>query len=156
MLAFWFRYVNRAISLIQSDNGRVYYESSVKAHLHEYMGKVFEKMAKEFLMLHSGKNGFPILTEISDYQDVVLDTEKNKKSIEIDLLGKDGKSVLLLGECKFKNEKFDKADYESFIDKVKYIPASNPLLCIFSLNGFSDSVKKMAGNCRLIGIDEMY
>ena len=46
---------------------------------------------------------FPILTEIIDFQDTVKNEEKKLVPIEIDLLGKCGKNILLLGECKFKN-----------------------------------------------------
>ena len=60
------------------------------------------------------------------------------------------------GECKFKNTKFCKAEYEKFIEKVKYLPVTSPLICIFSLSGFSDYVKENAKGCKLIGIDEMY
>ncbi|MBR4669512.1 MAG: AAA family ATPase [Butyrivibrio sp.] len=156
MLEFWFRYVNRATSLINADNGSAYYYSNVKEHLHDFMGKIFEKMAKEFLMMHAGQDNFPILTEISDYQDSVLDENKKPKQIEIDLLGKNGKDVLLVGECKFKNAPFDKTEYEKLIDKIKYLPTTNPLICIFSLGGFTDYTKKTAKGCRLISIDDMY
>ena len=156
MLEFWFRYVNRATSLINADNGSAYYYSNVKEHLHDFMGKIFEKMAKEFLMMHAGQDNFPILTEISDYQDSVLDENKKPKQIEIDLLGKNGKDVLLVGECKYKNAPFDKTEYEKLIDKIKYLPTTNPLICIFSLGGFTDYIKKTAKGCRLISIDDMY
>ena len=156
MLEFWFRYVNRAISLINADNGESYYYSSVKDHLHDFMGKVFEKMAKEYLLAHAGINDFPILTDITDYQDSVLDDDKKQKQIEIDLLGKNGKQILLVGECKFKNSQFDKAEYEKLLDKIKYIPANNPIVCIFSLGGFSEYVKENANGCKLISLDEMY
>lgn len=118
MLEFWFRYVNRATSLINADNGEAYYQSSVKDHLHDFMGKVFEKMAKEYLLSHAGLEGFPILTDITDYQDTVLDEDRNQKQIEIDLLGKNGKQILLVGECKFKNSQFDKAEYEKLLMKL--------------------------------------
>lgn len=156
MLGFWFKYVNRATSLINAGNGDVYYHSNVKEHLHDFMGKVFEKMAKEYLTLNSGRDDLPILTEITDYQTSLLDEEKKPKQIEIDLLGKNDKNILLVGECKFKNSPFDKAEFENLMDKVKYVPANNPIVCIFSLGGFTDYVKKNAGECRLIGIDEMY
>ncbi len=156
MLEFWFRYVNRATSLINADNGSAYYYSNVKEHLHDFMGKIFGKMAKEFLMTHAGQDNFPILTEISDYQGSVLDENKKPKQIEIDLLGKNGKDVLLVGECKFKNAPFDKTEYEKLIDKIKYLPTTNPLICIFSLGGFTDYIKKTAKGCRLISIDDMY
>ena len=79
MIEFWFRYVNRATSLINADNGASYYYSSVKDHLHDFMEKIFEKMAKEYLMSHAGQDNLPILTDISDYQDTVLDENKKQK-----------------------------------------------------------------------------
>ena len=156
MLEFWFRYVNRATSLINAEKGSLYYHSEVKNHIHDFMGKIFEKMAKEYLMMKAGVDGFPILTEITDYQAVVIDEDKKQKQIEIDLLGKNAKNILLIGECKFKNTQFDKTEYEKLIDKINYLPVSNPLICIFSLSGFSDYVKENAQNCKLIEIDDMY
>ena len=81
MLEFYFRYVNRATSLINAEKGSLYYQSEVKEHIHDFMGKIFEK---------------------------------------------------------------------------KYLPESNPLVCIFSLCDFSSYVKDNAKNCKLIGIDDMY
>lgn len=156
MLEFWFRYVNRATSLINAEKGSVYYHSEVKGHLHDFMGKIFEKMAKEYLMIHAGTDNFPLLTEITDFQTTVTDEDNNPKQIEIDVLGKNAKKIVLVGECKFKNTEFDKTEYEKLLDKIKYVPASNPVICIFSLSGFSDYVKENAKNCKLIGIDDMY
>lgn len=156
MLEFWFKYVNRATSLINAGRGEVYYYANVKDHLHEFMGKVFEKMSKEYLMMNAGLNGFPVLTEITDYQTSVIDENKKPRQIEIDLLGRNGKSILLVGECKFRNAPFGKEEFENFLDKIRYIPATNPEIYIFSLGGFTDHVKNNAGKCRLIDIDEMY
>ena len=156
MLEFYFRYVNRATSLINAEKGSLYYFSEVKNHLHDFMGRIFEKMSKEYLLQHAGTDGFPLITEITDYQSTVIDEDKNQKQIEIDLLGKNAKNILLVGECKFKNTQFDKTEYEKLLDKIKYLPVSNPLVCIFSLAGFSDYVKENAQNCKLISIDDMY
>lgn len=156
MLEFWFRYVNRATSLINAEKGSAYYHSEVKSHLHDFMGKIFEKMAREYLMIHAGADNFPLLTEITDCQMTVIDEDNKTKQIEIDLLGKNAKKILLVGECKFKNTQFDKTEYEKLLDKIKYVPTSNPMICIFSLSGFSEYVKENAKNCKLIGIDDMY
>lgn len=156
MIQFWFKYVNRAISLINAGSGEVYYRSNVKENLHDFMGKVFEKMAKEYLMMNAGNKGLPILTEITDYQAFVIDSEKKQRQIEIDLLGKNDKNVMLVGECKFKNTPFDKEEFENLMDKIKYLPVTDPMVCIFSLSGFTDYVKKNAGKCRLICLDDMY
>ena len=156
MLEFWFCYVNRATSLINADNGKQYYYSAVKEHIHDFMGKVFEKMAKEYLLAHAGDAGLPLLTEITDYQESVLDEERKPKQIEIDLIGKNGKEVRLIGECKFRRKQFDKEEYENFMDKIKYVPANDPVICLFSLSGFTKYVEDNAKNVLLISIDDMY
>ena len=156
MLEFWFKYVNRATSLINAGRGEVYYYSNVKDHLHDYMGKIYEKMSKEYLFMNAGRDDFPILTEISDFQASVIDENNKPKQIEIDLLGKIDKNILLVGECKFKNSPFDKTEFEIFMDKIKYIPSLNPKIYIFSLGGFTDYVLKNSEKCKLIGIDDMY
>ena len=113
-------------------------------------------MAKEYLLIHAGQDDFPVLTEIMDYQSSVLDENKDQKQIEIDLMGKNGKDILFIGECKFKNSPFDKAEFDKLMEKIKYVPASNPKVCVFSLSGFSDYVRKNARDCKLITLDDMY
>lgn len=156
MLGFYFRYVSRATSLINANNGASYYFENVKENLHDYMGKVFEKIAKEYLLMNAGKNKIPIVTELSDYQNTVIDENKKKKQIEIDIIGRNGKNIVLACECKFRNEQFDKSEYEKLMDKIKYIPSNNLKVCIFSLGGFSDYVYDNATHCNLISLDEMY
>ena len=156
MLAFWFKYVNRAVSLISAGRGETYYRSNVQPHLHDFMGKIFEKMAKEYLFLHAGLEDFPIVTEITDYQQSVLDENRKPKQIEIDLLGKNDNNIELVGECKFKHALFDLREYDKFMEKLKYLPAIHPELYLFSLSGFTEEVKKNAGNCKLICLDDMY
>ena len=85
-----------------------------------------------------------------------MDENHNKKQIEIDLLGKNGKDILLVGECKFKNIQFDKEEYLKLLDKVKYIHANNPEIYIFSLGGFSKYVRENVAASNLISLDEMY
>ena len=106
--------------------------------------------------MNAGKPNFPLLTEISDYQNSIIDEEKKLKQIEIDLVGKNGKEILLVGECKFKNTPFDKVEFENLMDKIKYLPVNNPQIFIFSLSGFSDYVKQNADRCALVSIEDMY
>lgn len=120
------------------------------------MGKVFEKMAKEYLIMNSGIDGFPVLTDISEYQISVIDENKKPRQIEIDLMGRNNNNILLIGECKFKNSPFDKTELGKLLEKTRYILASNPQICVFSLSGFTEEVIKNSGNCRLISLDDMY
>ena len=66
------------------------------------------------------------------------------------------KKIAILGECKFKSEKFDNKDLENFLKKVKLVKAENAFLCVFSLSGFTDYVKNNNKNILLVSIDNMY
>lgn len=156
MLIFWFKYVNRALSLINVGRGEKYYYNSVSDKLHDFMGNVFEKMCKEFLLMKVGEDKYPIITEIDNFQKTIIDAEGKPKQIEIDIIGKDGKDILIIGECKFKNEKVDKEVFENFIEKAHCINAKNPLLCMFSLGGYTDYVRTHSGEVLLLTIEELY
>ena len=156
MLEFYFRFVSRATSLINANNGAPYYYENVRENLHDYMGKVFEKIAKEYLLMNAGKHKIPIVTEVSNYQNTVIDENGKKRQIEIDILGKNEKNIVLVGECKFRNEQFDKSEYEKLMDKVKYIPSNDLRVYIFSLGGFSDYVYNNVERGSLFTLDDMY
>ncbi len=156
MLVFWFRYVNKAISIISMEKGETYYRTFVANQLHDYMGGVFEKICKEYLMMKAGEGPYPVITEISDFQKTILDDEGKQRQIEIDLLGKNGKDILLIGECKFRNEKVDMATFEEFLEKVRFIRTSKPLVCMFSLSGYTEHVKENAGDVLLLTIDDLF
>ncbi|MCF0127913.1 MAG: hypothetical protein HUJ70_05055, partial [Pseudobutyrivibrio sp.] len=156
MLVFWYKYVNRAVSLINAGNGKAYYLNSVAPQLHHFMGTVFEKMCKEFLFMKAGQEGYPLVAEIDNLKKTVIDEEGHQKQIEIDLLGKNGKDILLVGECKFKESKVDKFEFETFLEKVKYVNVKDALVCIFSLSGYTDYVRDNSGNVQLLTIDDLY
>lgn len=156
MLVFWFKYVNRAVSLINVGKGEKYYQDFVSDKLHDFMGNVFEKMCKDYLLMKAGEDTYPLITEIDNYQKSVLDENGKPKQIEIDILGTNGKDVLIIGECKFQNEKVDKDTFDAFLEKAHYIKCKNPLLCMFSLSGYTDYVIKNAGDILLLTLEDLY
>jgi len=156
MLIFWFRYVSRAASLINAGKGKLYYENVVKGRLHEFMGPVFEDMAKEYIWRNIGTDGIPLMTEIGEYQASVKDAEGKIRQIEIDLLGKMDKKIVLAGECKFRQQKFGKADLDAFNEKIRFLPADNVTRMLFSLRGFTDAVEKEPDNLILTDLHQMY
>lgn len=156
MVNFYFRYVAPGASLINSGKGSIYYEQKVKANLHEFMGIVFERMAKDYILSNIGTDKVPVfVTDIIEYQNSIKNG-KEVKSIEIDLLGLDGKKYVLAGECKFKSEKFNREDLENFVTKLNYFPSSDLKTMLFSLSGFTDYVIKNAKGCTLVSLPQMY
>lgn len=156
MIDFYFHYVVPGASLINSGRGKLYYEQKVKPNLHEFMGKVFESMCRNYILSNVGTDKIPVfVTDVVEYQNSVK-VGKEIKSIEIDLLGLDGKNYVLAGECKFKSEKFGREDFENFLEKTKYISGGKLKLMIFSLSGFSDYVIQNSQNICLVNIAQMY
>lgn len=95
------------------------------------------------------------LTDLAEYQGTVK-TGKEIKPLEIDLLGMDGKTYVLAGECKFKSEKFGKEELDNFLGKLNYLPSTNLKLMLFSLSGFTDYVAENSKNLTLVTLEEMY
>ena len=156
MVNFYFRYVAPGASLINSGKGKIYYEQKVKKNLHEFMGGVFENMAKEYVLSNVGTDKVPaFVTYVGEYQNSVK-VGKEIKSVEIDLLGMDGKKYVLAGECKFKSEKFGREELESFQEKLNYFPAGNLKVMLFSLSGFTDYVAENASDYTLVNLEQMY
>ena len=156
MINFYFKYVAPGASLINSGKGKIYYEQKVKQNLHQFMGSVFERMAKDYILSNVGTKKVPcFLTDVVEYQNSVK-VEKKILQIEIDLLGLDGKNFVLAGECKFKSEKFDKEDFDNFLNKLKFLPISNPKVMLFSLSGFSDYVTENARNLTLVTAEDLF
>lgn len=156
MLDFYFRYVMPGASLINSGKGKAYYMKKVKPNLHEFMGRVFEKMAKEYILNNVSTKKVPaFVTDVVEYQSSIK-IGKELKSIEIDILGLDGKKIVLAGECKFKSERFGKDDYELFMEKINYLPAKDLKIMFFSLSGFTDYVEKIAKGCTLVSLEQMF
>ena len=156
MLTFWFKFVNRAISIINAQRGEVYYREAVADKLHDFMGGVFEKICKEYLFMRVGDKPYPLVTEIENFQNTVIDENGKKRQIEIDIIGKYGKEIRIIGECKFTNEKVDKTTYETFLEKAHLIKSKKALLCMFSLSGYTDYVERNARNTLLLTINDLY
>ncbi len=156
MLAFWFRYVNRAVSLIGAGRGEAYYMSRVKPCLHDFMGQIFAKISREYLLMHAGLDGIPHITEISGYQATHEDDTGQSQQIAIDLAGRADGRILLAGACKFRKDPFDRGDLDKFLDQIRFLPATDPWLGVFALGGFTEDVRKDPGKCHLIAIDDMY
>lgn len=147
------------VSAIEIDNGKQYYLSQVKPKLHEYMGEIFEKMCRQYLLMNAFSNKFsctvlqagkwfgtnPAKKEQTDIDVVGLDTTENKA---------------ILGECKFRNTPMDKKQLEELMDRDGLIDKRYKVAeyHLYSLSGFTDWVKDnaVALNVRLIPIEDMY
>ena len=153
---FWYRFVPNNVSAI--DSGRIVktYAHAVKPHFSDYMGLVFEKMCKDYLLYYA--KDLPVeLNEIGQWWGT---DPVQKKQLQIDIVGTpaEGRSYLI-GSCKYRSEKIGLDELELLHgyaaafgkgDRYHYF--------IFSKGGFTDALldAQARGEVTLITLDEMY
>lgn len=165
MFRFWYSYVQAAVSSVEIGRGDVYYERVVKPQIHTFMGTIFEEMCK-YYTLKAGLDGklSCFVTEVGTWWGTELldmDGGKRNQSADIDVVGPSSVDrKIIVGECKFKNEKLDKGIYETLVRRSKAIPVKYPVVgyILFSLSGFSQWIEENTDRkmVQLITLDDMY
>ena len=153
---FWYRFVLKNISAVNSGRISKIYEKAVKKYYPDYMGLVFEKMCKEYILRYDTSDDL-MLKDVGQW----WGTDKSTiKEVQIDIVGVpvEGKKYLI-GSCKYKNEKIGVDELEllknyatvfGFGDSYKYY--------IFSKSGFTDPLLELGkkGEVTLVTLEEMY
>lgn len=144
MFRFWYSYVQAAVSSVEIGRGDVCYERVVKPQIHTFMGTIFEEMCKYYtLKVRLDGKLSCFVTEVGTWWGTELldmDGGKRNQSADIDVVGPSSVDrKIIVGECKFKNEKLDKGIYETLVRRSKAIPVKYPVVgyILFSLSGFS-------------------
>lgn len=166
MFRFWYSYLPAAASAVEMGKGSVYYEKVVKPNLHSFMGKVFEEMCL-YYTLNAGLDGKLncFVTEVGTWWGTeMLQDENGRKytqSADVDVVGISAfEKGMVVGECKFKNEKIDKTVYETLVRRSKVIPCKYPIVqyLLFSLSGYTEWVEQNADKQTvvLLTLDDLY
>ena len=158
---FWYRFVPQNLSMISAGRFSRNYDRLVKSRMHDYMGLVFEKMCKEYLLRYATDLPF----DLADVGQWWGTDPMEKKQIQIDIVGVPVQepntriSEYLIGSCKFKNEKIG-------LDELKLIEhyaevfgkGKKYYYILFSLGGFTDELKDAAEDreIRLVTLRDMY
>jgi AAA+ ATPase superfamily predicted ATPase len=158
MFKFWYRFVPRSLSLINSDNSHIAYRY-IEQNLDKYMGGVFEQICLEFLWHINGTSAVPF-----DFIHAGRwwGSDLNKKQeTEIDIIAHDGSSKGLFCECKWSTSKAGEDILLNLCSKTQlpqFTKLTQKYLCLFSRSGFTDGCIKQAhklGNVLLFSLDSM-
>ncbi|MCR4764364.1 MAG: ATP-binding protein [Lachnospiraceae bacterium] len=165
MFSFWYRFIPKAVSVIEMGQGQIYYEKIVKPQLHSFMGGVFEEMCRYYTLEQGIKGTFgSFITETGTWWGTEPmaddDGKKHQQSAGIDVVGISSvDKTAVCGECKFKNEKIDKEIYETLIRRSGFLSRNYMVTkyLLFSLSGFSGWFDKAdRSNLVLITIHDLY
>ena len=158
---FWYRFVPGNLSMISSGRFPPAYPRLVKAKMHEYMGLIFEKMCKEYLLRYAEDLPFE-LAEVGQWWGT---DPADHKQIQIDIVGAaiqdpdQHTNAFLIGSCKFRNELVDINELD-LIERYAHAFSGQASFAymIFSLSGFTDRLKEAAaeGRVRLVTLADMY
>lgn len=99
---FWYRFVLKNISAVNSTRISAIYDKAIKKYYPDYMGIIFEKMCKDYILKYD-ENTDLLIKEVGQW----WGTDKTtRKEVQIDIVGvpAEGKEYLI-GSCKYKNEK---------------------------------------------------
>ncbi len=154
MFRFWYSYVMPGLSLISAGHGDIFYKQRVKPDISNFMGPVFELMAKDHLMKLLGEGQLPILfTKIGRWWG---NDPRSKSQTEIDILA-DGGDEAIFAECKWKNEPTSLSVLETLQRRAELFPKKKPYLYLYSKSDFTDACKEKAAeiNATLITFEEM-
>ena len=130
--------------------------AKIEPHLTEYMGHIFEDICTEYLwhLLDSEKSS----VEFSDLGHWWGNDPKEKKQVEIDILGFGEENDAIFAECKWQNEKVDTAILKTLVYRSTLFHKNKKFLYLFSKSGFTTGCIKEAnelGNVKLISYEEI-
>lgn len=157
MFKFWFEFVQKALGVIEAGQGKRYYELAVKPKLHSYMGDIFEKMCRYYVLLEGiqGKFGNFITITGSWWGSELIDSKA--VPCDIDIVGFSSvDNTAVIGECKFKNEAVGKDVYDTLVRRGRKIEEKVKVIdyLLFSLNGYTSWYDDQ--NIKTYTLDDLY
>ena len=163
-LLFWHRFIEPNRSRLERNLIDSVWETSIKPFLDTYMGYVFEDAARQALLRFNAELGLPVVSHCGRWEG----TDRNRRSIELDIVGKFDSGEMFTGEVKWSSSPVDRNVHFQLKRNLEDLAASgqnwanralNGLFIYFSAAGFSEHMKKLPvekNNVILISLNDMF
>lgn len=153
---FWYTFVPRNISAIQSGRMEKSYLSAIENRLPDYMGLIFEKMCRDYILYYDDKLPFPIGV-VGQWWGGNPKTHKQAQINIVVTSAEDDSGII--GSCKFRESPVEEDELQlmkEYADAMGHLGHRHYYL--FSKSGFSAALIKRAeqGELRLITLEDMY
>lgn len=151
-IRFWFAFIYPNISFIESDNSQIVMEIIQKSFVRMHAAYVYEDICREKMWELNALNVWPFhFTKVGGYWD-------SKNEIDIAAIDEEGKN-LILGECKYWSKPVDETVLHQLEKKSDFVQWNygnrNVWYILFSISGFTDSLKQLAENREDIFLSEL-
>ena len=127
-------------------------------NLNFHMGRIFEQICLEYMLRLAKKGRLPFIPEKYGKWWGNNPARKMQDDIDILMLGKSNEKAIIC-ECKFRNDFFDKSDFETMLSRRSIFPyAKECFFFAFSKSGFSKWVIENAEQYKvtLVRADDMF
>ncbi len=146
---FWYKFVFENQSALNM-GARDQILKLIKSELNAYIGKIFEDIVKEMLILYNGKD---VNDHKISFENIGSWWDRNNN--EVDILAYDSREkTFLIGEVKWASEKLDVDVVEELARKSKLVGLSGAYKLLFvSKSGFTERVVKRIGEMNALHLD---
>jgi AAA+ ATPase superfamily predicted ATPase len=152
MFRFWYRFVPRNISQIQSGAGKKVY-SDIEQQISAYMGEVFEDICKQYMWKENIAERLPFYFHNAGRWWGTNPIKKSEQ--EIDIVAFDATRAIFC-ECKWTNELTGKNVLDGLIEKSQMFNYKEKYYFLFSKSGYRTECRKNSGsNVELIEFKDM-
>lgn len=153
---FWYRFVPRNMSAISAGRIRTIYRQAISRYYPEYMGLIFEKMCRDYLLRYAEELPF-LLSDVGQWWGTDAAT---RKEVQIDLVGTPVEGdEYLIGFCKYRNEEIGVDELELLRRYAQVFRKGGQFhYYIFSKGGFTRALRELAGQgaVTLLTLEELY
>ena len=156
---FWFHFVFSNRSYYEIIGPKKAAEDIIdKNNISDYMGSIFEMICTEYMKRKAKAGELPFYPSVIGKWWGNNPEKKQQDDIDILLLDKDEKSAIFC-ECKFRNELFNKTEFEDLVSASSVFPEKEKYYYLFSKSGFTKWVidaANSADNIKLIKADDLF
>jgi AAA+ ATPase superfamily predicted ATPase len=156
MFRFWYRFIPRNVTAIESGLGKWVYENRIKPDMPAYTGRIFEETCRDYMKRKNGTPCLPfVFTGIGRWWGT---NPASKTQEEIDMIA-DADENAVFGECKWSSSNVGLFTLKELQRKsLLFERYANKHYFLFSKSGFNADIKKHAAghNVKLIELSGLY
>lgn len=163
-LRFWHRFIEPNRSRLERNLIDSVWETSILPSLNTYTGLIFEDVARQALLRFNDNMNLPVIATCNRWEG----TDKNRRSIEIDIAGRFDSGEMFSGEVKWSSSPVDPDVHFHLKRNLNDLAASGKSwanhalsgkFIYFSAGGFSEYMKKYAkdnSSITLVSLKDMF
>lgn len=154
LFAFWYRFIPKALSLIEMGFAEETYEKMIEPYFSDYFGYIFEDISTQYLLRKNREKKLPqVFHRFGKWwgQDPIKKTAE-----EIDIVASND-HMALFAECKWRNQKMSLRVFETLKYKSQLTQKNkDKIYYLFSKSGFTmDLVRLQNNDLGLVSVDDI-